>query len=241
MTKIYRKDVVFVIFLLVPFYFFIHFIIVPVTTEYSFQTVTKFEGDYPEPIFLTFHWKTADELMVGKQITVFVDVKNLPYTQNDTVQEINIKFNNLNYFSNQFDEKNEKITQVDYLSLYPVWNENKFSSDPIKIRYIVPIDVSVDLCDYNSNEECMKIEQIIHPAPHDTFVLIDNARTSIGVSLSILSLTIIIVWVNFRPKYARHKLLTESRIRSLTVGLIIILSAIVIIEYARHYILGDLS
>ncbi len=241
MTGIYRKDVVFVIFLLVPFYFFIHFIIVPVTTDYSFQTVTQFKGDYPEPIFLTFHWKTADELMVGKQITVFVDVKNLPYTQNDTMKEINIKFNNLNYFSHRFDENNDKITQVDYLSLYPVWNENKFSSDPIKIRYIVPIDVSVDLCDYNLNEECMKIEQIIHPAPHDIFVQIDNARTNIGVSLSILSLTIIMVWVNFRPKYATHKLLTESRKRSLMVGLIIILSAIVIIEYVLYHLFGDLS
>jgi hypothetical protein len=214
---------------------------VPSTTDYPFQTVTKFKGNYSEPIYLTFHWKTADELMVGKSIKVSIDVRNLPYAQNDTLKDITVKFNQLNYFSDRFDDNNNRISTVDYVTLNPNWEEKTFKSNTIGIRYIVPQDVSVDLCDYNLQKNCMEIRSIIHPAPHDTFVHIDNARASIGVSLSILTLSIITAWVNLRHKYNGHKVLSNYQQKMLVIGISLTIALIIGIEYFLDSYRGDVT
>lgn len=238
---VYRKDVIFILCLIVPFYFFVTMILVPYTTDYAFQTVTRFQGNYTDPIYLTFHWKTADELMVGKYIRASVDVRNLPYNETSTLKDITIKYNQLNYFSNRFDEENNRISDVDYVTLRPDWDRNVFRSNEISIRYIVPQDVSIDLCDYNLQRECMEIKSIIHPAPHDTFVHIDNARTSIAVSLSILTLSIITAWFNLRSKYGEHKKLSSRQLKMLAIGLSLIIIIIIGTEYFLDYYRGDIT
>lgn len=220
-----------------------HATITPVITDYPFQTVTKFQGKYPNPIYLTFNWKSKDELMVGKQIAVSVDIRGLPYASNQTLKDIKMKFNGLNYFSNKLNDPNNRISTNDTLTFKSYGNEGVFRSDTIYIRYIVPEDESVELYDYNMNPNNMTIEKIIHPAPHDTFVQIDTARTTAGVSIAVLISTLIMIWSALSPKDHPTKPIspnTKNQKWMIAIFIISTFSAFVV-DYFWKVLVGDLG
>lgn len=188
------KNIFFIASLIFLTFLFFHAVIVPLTTDYPFQTVTKFQGKYHNPIFLTFNWISHDELMVGKKILVSVEIRGLPYMSNQTLKDIQLKFNGLNYWTNLNYDQSNRISKTDTISFIPDWNNHVFRSNQIQIRYILPEDESAQLLDYNLPEPNMTINGIIHPAPHDTYVQIDTARTNAGVSLAVAVATLVIVW-----------------------------------------------
>lgn len=222
---------------------FVHGILVPTTTTYPFETITKFQGNYSNPVYITFHWESKDELMVGKTISVSADIAGLPYKfDNQTSKGIKMHFNGLNYFSSTLDPSENKISKNDTLTFYANWNKNIFESHPINIRYIIPTDESVELCDYNLQKSCMIIPSIIHPAPHDTFVQIDTGRANAGVSIAILLATIIIIWDTLAKRNPSTKT-AESHHNQKRFLIILFLSmaGAIIFQYWFKWTFGDLS
>ena len=76
-------------------------------TPLDVKTVTKVSELYEEPIFLTFHWLTADEIQVGNLITLDIEIRNLPYNSNMMLENISIRFyeEQLNFWSFEGDSK----------------------------------------------------------------------------------------------------------------------------------------
>jgi len=152
---------------------------------------------------MTFHWKTADELQVGKIISLWIEIRGLPYFQtNFTNQEIKFEFNKkqINYFSNEFDVENNKISKIDYVTFNPDWKNNLFKSDELKFRFMNPVEISANLCDLNLQPNCVTLENIIHPAPHYMRFIIDSNRIEIGLSIIIVGFTASIIWLTILPK-----------------------------------------
>ncbi|MCH7647097.1 MAG: hypothetical protein IIA83_00610 [Thaumarchaeota archaeon] len=175
-------------------------VLIPIITLLDVETVSKVSGIYDEPIFLTFHWITDDEIQVGKLITFDVQVHNLPYTKNMTLNSIEISFieNQINYWYDQEDSRQNKYPQSDIVTLYPDWKNKIFKSDKINFRFIIPEDISIQYCDYNLETPCSDILKIIHPAPYDLANRIDSNRIVITLSLIIASLSTIVVWSRLR-------------------------------------------
>ena len=181
------------------------FIIHPYSTDYEFVTITKNSQIYEKPIFITFNWKSPDELQVGKSITVWAEIEGLPYNkENPSEGNIEIIFDEtqINYFGK--DIKNENISEIDYLVFQPNSNHSSFKSNEINLRFITPKDVHVQYCDHNLEKECMLIENIIRPAPHDLAVQIDTNRMSLVVSLVISSFSSIVVWSILRQRKMKN-------------------------------------
>lgn len=67
-------------------------------------------------------------------------------------------------------------------------------------------------CDYNLENSCTNLENVIRPAPHDLAVQIDTNRIGLAVSLLVLILSIVIVWSTFRNRFVEHKVIFESEV-----------------------------
>jgi len=157
-------------------------------------------------------------------------------------QEIKMKFNGLNYFSDPTDVADNKISKVDTIIFKPYLNGNEFVSNKINIRYILPEDESVELYDYNISPNNMTIRGIIHPAPHDTFVQIDTARTNAGVSLAVLVATVVIVWSALKPQRNEQPKVSPTRNQILMVIISTILLILGIVsDYLFKIFIGDVS
>lgn len=236
------RNIFFIGTLVVLTFLFAHAVIIPQTTHYLFQTVTKFQGIYPNPIYITFHWDSQDELMVGKKILVSAEIRDLPYTSNQTLSEIKMKFNGLNYFSNPDDLTNNRISKVDTITFKPYWDEHVFRSNQIQIRYILPEDESVELYDYNISPSNMTINGIIHPAPHDTFVQIDTARANAGVSIAVLVATVVIVWSALTPDKSEQPKVSPSRNqKTMIIVAGVVLVILILAGYLYKIFVGDVT
>ncbi len=179
----------------------INWIVGPYVQLNPFNTFYKIPDIYDEPFYMKFHWITDNELQVGKPVKLLVEIRELPYTnQSQPIPNIEIRFNanELNYLHIDEDRLGNRIYEKDYLTFEPDWENKIFTSDEIGIRFIVPTDISVDFCDDTLKPQCTKIENIIHPAPHDLAVQIVNNQIGIAVSLVIAGFSCVIIWLNFR-------------------------------------------
>ena len=179
-------------------------IVYPIVTPYSFVTVSKNSNIYDEPIKFTFHWKTEDELQVGKPIILWIEIQGLPYSEsNPPSKNIEILFNEneLNYYKIDDSLDGKFYSVIDKIKFRSEWDKNIFTSDKFGIRFIIPTDVSVEFCDYNLKGECSLIENVIHPAPHDLALRIENNRIGIGVSLVVAAFSSLVIWSILRPKH----------------------------------------
>lgn len=176
---------------------------IPVIYPLDEKTVTKVSNIYEEPLFLTFHWITDDQIQVGKLITLDIELRGLPYKENMTLNEIKINLNEtqLNYWSNKSDIENNEILQEDSFVFRHDWANSVFISDPIKIRFIIPTDISLEYCDYNIEPSCYEIKNIIHPAPYDLASSLEADRITILFSLVIIVLSTSIIWSTTRKKH----------------------------------------
>lgn len=167
-------------------------------------TVRKISNIYNEPIYLTFHWITDDEIQVGKLITLDILVTGLPYEQDVDLQRIEIKFDesHVNYWLEN-NERQNKFNEGDTLILHQGMN-NVFRTDPINLRFIVPEDISVQFCDYNLDVPCYEVENIIHPAPYDLANRIETNRIIISLTLVTASLSAIVVWNRLKESRKLH-------------------------------------
>lgn len=192
LNKKHIADIILIIVILSVGYLLYDWIYTPFSTDYSFETITKVTTEYPNPIYITFHWVTEDELQVGKDIDIDVSIKGLPYSQtNKTLEKITIEFDEI--YLNFWDKYSDEPLSSNLLSLGPNWDENTFTSEPIKIRFIIPTDITIEFCDYNI-PKCFEIPNIIHPAPHDLAVQILNSRIALGLSLMLVILSSVIIW-----------------------------------------------
>ena len=175
---------------------------IPAIFSLDTKTITKVSNIYDEPLFLTFHWITGDEIQVGKLITLDIELRGLPYKENMTLNEIKINLNEtqLNYWSNESDIENNQILQEDSFVFRPDSASSAFISDPIKIRFIIPTDISLEYCDYNIEPSCYEIKNIIHPAPYDLASSLEADRITITFSLLIAVLSTSIIWSRIRKK-----------------------------------------
>ena len=195
------------------FYFFMVWIYQPMNDDYEFQTITKISDVYADPIYLIFNWKTGDELQVGKLVTVWVEIRDLPYTDKDNLHDIEILFfeHDLNYFNSQSD----LILPSSNLVFIPNWQQNIFISTPIDIRFISPSDITIQFCDYNLSDSCFPVHNIIRPAPHALAIQVDTNRIGLGISLIIPLLSSIIVWATLRNRFIENKIIFESEVKQI--------------------------
>ena len=129
----------------------------------------------------------------------------LPYSkENSSENHIEIVFDEtqINYFGKNV--KNENTSEIDYLIFQPNIDHSLFKSNEINLRFITPRDVQVQYCDYNLENECVLVENIIRPAPHDLAVQIDTNRISLVVSLVISSFSSIVVWSIIRQRMMKN-------------------------------------
>jgi len=190
------SDLVLIAIIAIVTYLGYEWIYVPFVTTYNFETITKVSSEYSNPIYITFHWVTEDELQVGKDIDVDATVKGLPYlSTNKTLEKITIEFDEI--YLNFWDADSNEPLSSNLLLLEPNWNENSFNSKPIKIRFIIPTDIPAEFCDYNI-PKCFEIPNIIHPAPHDLAVQLQTNRIGLGISFMLAVLSSVIVWSRIR-------------------------------------------
>ena len=183
-------------------YYFNEEIIIPANSDYEFVTVTKFSDFYEKPIFLSFHWAVEEQLQVGKLVSIWAEIRDMPHTEDNPPQEkIQLKFNEdqLNFWTNDTDNKNNGISYIDTLTFKPDWKTNVLRSNEIDVRFIVPVDISAELCDENI-PKCMEIKNIIHPAPYDLSAQLESNRISSALSLIVVGLSFVIIWATLRPK-----------------------------------------
>ena len=183
----------------------------PMSTDYEFQTITKVSEPYENPIYLIFHWKTEDELQVGNLITLWIEIKGLPYLPEDDLDKIKVNFleKDLNYFNSETD----LILPSDSFEFNPDWDNKVFRSNESDLRFIVPNNISIQYCDYNQINSCMIIENIIHPAPHDLAVQINTNKIGLAISLILLLLSAVIVWRTLRSTYVENRVIFESEVK----------------------------
>ena len=164
----------------------------PLTEDYDFFTTTRVSNQYSEPIYLEFYWNTEDELQVGNDVDISVIVTGLPYaSDNLPPKEISLEFDEK--FLNFWDEYSKNPLSQNKLILQYNLERNYFYSDHIKLRFIVPTDISATFCDGNV-PKCFEIKNIIHPAPHDLEIQIQTNKIGLGVSLLLVVLSTAIIW-----------------------------------------------
>lgn len=189
--------------LVVIFVLGIVWILIPYYTPYPFTTFAKVSGIYNETITIKINWEPENELQVGKPIKLSMELRDLPYSNATTpLEDIIIRFDerDLNYLHPDESRTGDITYNKDFLTITPDLESGLFKSDEIWIRFVVPIDISVQFCDPNLKSECTKIEKIIHPAPHDLAIQIQNNQIGIAVSLVIASFSIVIIWSRLRDK-----------------------------------------
>ena len=165
---------------------------VPMANDYSFTTITKVSNEYEKPIYFTFDWTTEDELQVGKEIQLEAKITGLPYSKNNTsIKPISLEINEK--FLNFWDEFSTKPLSTNVMIFKYDSESNYFYSEPITVRFIIPTDISMLFCDENI-PKCVKILNVIHPAPHDLAVQLETNRIGLGISLMLALLSSVIVW-----------------------------------------------
>lgn len=169
-----------------------NWIYVPMNTNYSFTTITKVSNGYEDPLYFTYFWTTEDELQVGKEIQLEVQITGLPYSENNTsIKQISLEIdekllNFWNEFSTEPLPTNVMIFKHDLESNY-------FYSESMNIRFIIPTTINMTFCDENI-PKCIDIPNVIHPAPHDLAVQLETNRVGLGISLMLVILSSVIVW-----------------------------------------------
>lgn len=206
-----QPDKFLIIGLVVILFVGIYFILIPVIYDLDVKTVTKVSDIYDEPITMTIRWITSDEIQVGKLTTIQFKIEDLPYHEKMELNDIVINFESsqLNYW---VDDWAELKSLIDYEAKRQVVFEMKdsvrlvqtqnstFTSEFFNVRFVIPENVSIEYCDYNLDEPCHPIENIIHPAPYDIDSRIQGIRTVIAMSLVTAGLSSIVVWNTFRKE-----------------------------------------
>jgi len=184
-----------ILFIIVSFYPFlerIHF------TGYQFVTISKVSDKYAEPVYLQFHWKTEDELMTGKQAEVWIE-SQLPYSSAESLKPIQVEFEGIGYFSMPSESFTDRISKDPIVTLeIENRNEKIFKSETIKIRYAVEGAKGILFCDYNIEPSCTEVKDIIEVAPHAIDFNITVSKLSIVATITILVLSVILVWLTIR-------------------------------------------
>jgi len=185
-------SVVAIIILIFPFLFPIHL------SYYEFYTVSKVPEIYNENVFLSFHWKTANEVITGEPVEVWVEAQ-LPYNHTDQLQNIEIIFEGIGYYAKSSENYFERISTSEKVELksYEV-GERMFRSEPIKLRYAVEGAKDVLYCDYNVKPSCAKLLEIIEVAPHATMFDISMSKIMFVGTIGIFVLTIIVAVFTLR-------------------------------------------
>ena len=176
-----------------------YLVLYPLLDPYDAKIVLKKSGIYDEPIYLTFNWITEDQIQVGPLITLQIEVRNLPYNKNMTEPNIELFFDEkyLNYWSG--DEKVENgILPIVPFKLDPTLEDGVFESKEVNLRFIVPVEIPLEYCDYSLEPPCYPIENILRPAPYDLEERIKSNRIAISVSLAIMSLSATLIWHKIR-------------------------------------------
>lgn len=196
------SDISLVVAIIILIIYFNQVIIVPANLDYEFETILKFSEMYEEPIFLTFHWITEEELQVGKSSSIWVEIQDMPYSvENIPSEQISLQFDErqLNFWNINIENKNNDMPYIDTLIFEPDWEDNVFRSNEIEIRFIVPTDISAEFCDENI-PKCETITNIIHPAPFDLSTQIESNRIDSALMFIVVGLSFVIVWATLRPK-----------------------------------------
>ena len=116
-------------------------------TDYEFFTVSKIVGKYNEPIYVSFHWKTEDEVITGKPVEIVIET-HLPYNSTKDLKRIEIQFNGIGYYRDPSTNLFERISKDEKVTLEPQDIEGKiFKSEPIRLRYAVEGPKSVLFCE----------------------------------------------------------------------------------------------
>ena len=166
--------------------------------DYEFYTVSKITNMYDEPAFLSFHWKTKDEVITGEPVEVWAEVQ-LPYNTTDSLKKIEIIFDGVGYYAKSTNNYFERISTSERIDLVPQeGTERMFKSEPIKIRYAVDGHKDVMYCDYNVVSSCLKIGDIIEVAPHATTVDISFGKIVFVGTIGIFVLTVIVAVYTIR-------------------------------------------
>ena len=181
-----------IIIVVFPFLSTIHVV------DYEFYTVSKITEMYDDPAFLSFHWKTKDEVITGQPIEVWAEVQ-LPYNTTDSLKKIEITFDGVGYYAKSTDNYFERVSASEHVDLvYQEGTERIFKSEPIKIRYAVDGHKDVTYCDYNAASPCVKIVDIIEVAPHATTVDISFEKIVFVGTIGIFILTVIVAVYTIR-------------------------------------------
>ncbi len=165
---------------------------------YEFYTVTKLEGKYQEPVYLSFHWKTYHEILTGRSVEVWVE-SQLPYNSTASLKKIEIKFEGIGHLAKPSDDFNDRISTAENVTLVPEnLDQRLFKSDTIKIRFAAEGKKDILFCDYNVQPACTMVPDIIEVAPHLTSFQIDTTEFSIEGTIAVLVLTTVLILVTLR-------------------------------------------
>lgn len=184
-------SIIVIIVVILPFLPAIHVV------DYEFYTVSKITNMYDEPVFLSFHWKTKDEVITGEPVEVWAEVQ-LPYNTTDSLKKIEITFDGVGYFAKSTENYFERITTSERIDLVHQEGTKMFRSELIKIRYAVDGHKDVIYCDYNVASSCVKIVDIIEVAPHATTVDISFGKIVFVGTIGIFVLTVIVTVYTIR-------------------------------------------
>ena len=185
-------SVVAIVILVFPFLFPIHLF------DYEFYTVSKVSEIYKEDIFLSFHWKTANEIITGEPVEVWVEAQ-LPYNYTDQLQNIEITFDGIGFYAKSSQNYFERIStseKVEFKSQKV--GDRMFLTEPIKLRYAVEGAKDVLYCDYNVKPSCVKLLNIIEVAPHATMFDISMSKIIFVGTIGIFVLTIVVAVFTLR-------------------------------------------
>lgn len=178
---------------------------------YEFVTVSKISEKYSEPTYLQFHWKTEDELMTGKQTEVWIE-SQLPYSSIESLKPIQVEFEGIGYFRAPSDSFANRISKDSIVTLNPENKDDRiFRSEPIKLRYAVEGTKGVLFCDYNIQPPCTEVKDVIEVAPHATDFDITVSKLSIIATITIVILSVILVWLTIRVDRHISKLSNSNK------------------------------
>ena len=167
-------------------------------TNYQFFTVSKIEGKYEQPVYLSFHWETEDEVITGKPVEVWVETQ-LPYDSPNAINPIEVEFEGIGYYDKPVEEFSKRISTVEKVILKSTDSrERMFKSEPIKIRYAVGGTKNIKFCDYNTSPPCTEVREIIEVAPRVTAYDISVAKLIFIGTIGVYILTVILVWITIR-------------------------------------------
>jgi len=164
----------------------------PITNDYSFTTITKVSNEYEVPLYFTFFWTTEDELQVGKEIQLEVQITGLPYSENNTATK-QISLEIAEKFLNFWDEFSIEPLSTNVMIFKYDLESDYFYSESLNLRFIVPTAINMTFCDKNI-PKCINIPNVIHPAPHNLAVQLETNRVGLGISLVLIILSSVIVW-----------------------------------------------